>query len=94
MLAEDPDDSFTRYALAMELSGLGRPAEALEGFAELLRRDPAYVATYYQYGNLLAKEGRSEEACALLRDGIQRARAAGDDHAQRELEDLLEDVEE
>jgi tetratricopeptide (TPR) repeat protein len=94
MLADDPQDAFTRYALAMELASLERPADALTGFAELVELDPDYVPTYYQYGNLLAKQGQTERACEVIRLGIARAEAASDDHAARELADLLEDVSE
>jgi tetratricopeptide (TPR) repeat protein len=91
MLALDPDDAFTRYALAMELKGLGRMDDALAEFAEVLTRDPAYLATYYQYGALLSTVD-TEEAVRVIRAGIAAAKQSGDDHTHSELNDLLEDV--
>lgn len=91
MLADDPDDAFTRYALAMELKGQGSTDEALAEFAEVLARDPSYLATYYQYGALLSGVDL-DKAVEVIRAGIAAAEQAGDDHTGRELADLLEDV--
>lgn len=93
MLAEDPDDAFTRYALAMELKGQGQVGEALAELEGLIESQPEYLAAYYQCGGLLHSEGRSERALEVVRQGIERAAAAGDAHTKSELEDLLEDVE-
>lgn len=88
----DPADSFSRYALAMELKGLGKVPEALEELGTLLERDPDYVATYYQLGNLLREEGEDERAEAVVRQGLQVAERAGDDHAHSELSNLLDAI--
>ncbi len=94
MLAEDPDDAFTRYALALELKGQGLVAEARAELEGLIERRPEYLAAYYQCGSLLHVEGHPERATLVIRQGIERAVAAGDTHTKGELEDLLEDVEE
>jgi tetratricopeptide (TPR) repeat protein len=93
MLAEDPADAFTRYALAMELKGLGRKDEASTEFGAVLAADPSYLATYYQYGALLHSEGESQQALEVIRRGIDAAQAAGDRHTTGALEDLLEEVD-
>jgi thioredoxin-like negative regulator of GroEL len=93
MLAEDPDDAFTRYAVAMELKGLGRRDEALAELKAVMADQPDYVPTYYQYGSLLEGEGRSDEAAQVVRAGIEVAEKAGDGHAKSELEDLLGEIE-
>lgn len=92
MLAEDPNDAFTRYALALELKGQGQMVEALAELEGLIERKPEYLAAYYQCGGLLHVEGRSERAAEVIRQGIERAAAADDSHTKSELEDLLEDV--
>lgn len=92
MLDEDPDDAFTRYAVAMELKGRGDAAGARAELEELLRRDASYLATYYQLGGLLHADGESDRAAELIRAGIGVAQAAGDGHTAGELEDLLDDV--
>lgn len=93
MLAEDPADAFTRYALAMDLKGLGRNAEALQEFNAVLDSDPTYLATYYQFGALLHQEGDSERAVLVIRKGIAAADVAGDAHTKAELEDLVDEVD-
>lgn len=92
MLEDDPADAFTRYALAMELKGLGRAAEALPEFERLVADAPDYVATYYQYARALQSVGRVDEAIAMARRGVSVAAAASDDHSRDELEDLIADL--
>lgn len=94
MLADDPSDPFTRYALGMELKGLGRAEEALAELSRLLDEAPGYVPTWYQCGKLLHELGRTERALEVLRRGVEVAQAAGDAHTTGELEDLLRLVEE
>lgn len=93
MLAEDPTDPFTRYALGMELRGLGRRAEALCELEQVLADAPEYVATYHQLGRLLHEDGQTERAIGVVQRGIEEARRAGEAHTQAELEDLLRELE-
>lgn len=93
MLADDPEDAFTRYAYAMELRSLERVDEALVEFARLVEGAPDYVATYYQYARALQACGRLPEAQAAARRGVDVAGAQGDAHTQGELEDLLAELE-
>jgi len=89
MLAEDPADTFLRYSLAMELDKEGDHEASLARFAELSRDDPPYVPAYFMAGQQLARLGRLEEARAVLRDGIEAARAQGDAHAAGEMSEFL-----
>jgi hypothetical protein len=50
---------------------------------------PDYVAMYLMCGNLLAGEGRKDEARAWLETGIAKAKAKGESHAVGELETAL-----
>ena len=93
MLADDPEDAFTRYALAMELKGRQRRVEAIAELDTLLREQPDYVAAYYQAGGLLHAEGRTDEAVAVVRRGLEVAERAGEDHARSELAELLDELE-
>ena len=45
MLVDDPNDAFSRYALAMQLKGLDRHDAALAEMATLVANNPDYVAT-------------------------------------------------
>ena len=91
MLAEDPQDAFARYGLAMELRSLDQRSQALTHFAQLMGEQPEYLATYYQYASLLHGEGQNERAIEVVRQGITAAGKASDAHTVSELEDLLED---
>jgi tetratricopeptide (TPR) repeat protein len=81
---EDPDDAFTRFALAQEYAKLGKPHEALAVYEALVEDQPGYTGTYYHLGKLYERVGRTEDAMATYRHGIERART------QRALKDLSE----
>jgi Tfp pilus assembly protein PilF len=89
-LDENPSDSFSRYALALEYVKLGQHDDALREFETVKSSDPAYVATYFQLGQLYQKLGRAHEAEKTFRTGITVAAKAGDEHTRSELEGALE----
>lgn len=88
-LKNDPADSFSRYALALEWAKVERHDDAVRELTEVIARDPDYVAAYYQLGQIQAALGRSGEAAATLRDGIAVASRIKDDHTRSELEAAL-----
>ncbi|HYL45729.1 MAG TPA: hypothetical protein VEU52_01755 [Candidatus Limnocylindrales bacterium] len=88
-LANKPDDAFARYGLALECVKLGDDQAASEHFRKLLETHPAYVAGYFQFGQLLARIGKIEEAKKLLSDGVVVAQKAGDMHARDEMQAAL-----
>jgi tetratricopeptide (TPR) repeat protein len=90
MLAEDPNDPFLRYGLAMEHSSAGEHEEAARSFQELLRVSPDYVPAYYQAAKVLHELNRDEEARQVGQAGIAMARSKGDEHAAGELELFLD----
>jgi tetratricopeptide (TPR) repeat protein len=85
MVESRPDDPFALYGLAMELVKQEHD-EAVQAFATLVERHASYVPTYLMFGNLLAQMGQRERAIAIYDRGIEVAGAAGDDHAQSELQ--------
>jgi thioredoxin-like negative regulator of GroEL len=89
MLADDPGDTFLRYSLAMELDKEGRHDESLTKFRELTADKPPYIAAFFMAGQQLARLGRTEEARAILRDGIEVARTQNDAHAAGEMSEFL-----
>jgi thioredoxin-like negative regulator of GroEL len=90
MLAEDPDDPFLRYGLAMEYVSGGEHEAAAGCFRELLRLHPDYVPAYFHSGKTLIELGQEEEARAVLRAGIAAASRKGDAHAAGEMGMLLD----
>ncbi len=91
-VAAKPTDAFARYGLAMECTNSGDTAAADEHFKALLASHPDYVAGYFQFGQFLAKSGRTEDARSTLNAGIATARRTGDAHAQSEMEAALADL--
>jgi predicted Zn-dependent protease len=93
MLAEDPNDPFLRYGLAMEYVSAGDLEAAVRGFRDLIGVAPDYVAAYHQAGQSLARLGRAAEARDLLRQGVAAAARQNDAHAKGEMEALLDTLD-
>ncbi|MEP2669233.1 MAG: tetratricopeptide repeat protein [Cyclobacteriaceae bacterium] len=91
-IAEDPEDSFSRYALALEFSH-DDPKKATAILLELVKKKPDYVPTYYQTGLLLLDQNRLEEAKIILEQGIKTARLQNEHKAATELKQLLEELD-
>jgi predicted Zn-dependent protease len=89
ILAQNPDDTFARYGLAMEHSRDGRIEAALAEFNTLLGKNPDYIAAYQMAAQILAGAQRSEEARSYLERGIAAAERMGNRHAKSEMEMLL-----
>lgn len=94
MLAEDPDDAFLRYGLAMEHASSGDDAACVKVMRDLIARTAAapYVPAFLQAGQALVRLDRISEACDVLRAGIAAAGKAGDTHAQGEMQGLLDSI--
>lgn len=88
-VAQKPTDAFARYGLALECVKLGDSSTAAAHFDKLLETNPDYIAGYYQFGQLLGRLGRLDEARKLLSDGIVVAQKAGDVHARDEMQAAL-----
>lgn len=89
ILAQNPKDALARYGLALEYSHSGQVEDALREFGALLSANPDYTAGYFMAAQMLAREGREEEARKMLRDGIAAAQRTGNQHAQAEMEGML-----
>ena len=88
-VAAHPNDAFARYGLAVECGNQGDYTAAIENFDKLLAAHPDYVTGYFQYGQLLAKLSRTDDARRRLTAGIEAARRTGDQHALSEMETAL-----
>lgn len=89
MLASDPDDVFLQYALAMECVSAGDVEDGLTRLAALNSAHPEYIAAWFQRGQALAGEGRSDEARDVLQQGIAEGKQVGDAHAVGEMTEFL-----
>ena len=91
-VSKKPDDAFSVYGLAMECMNSGDTAAADTHFRALLERNADYIPAYLMYGQLLARESRTDEARQILSTGIAAAARKGDQHARSEMEALLNDL--
>jgi predicted Zn-dependent protease len=89
MLAEEPNDTFLRYSLAMEFRSEGDPEASVAKLTELTQDSPPYVPAFFMAAQQLADLGRVDQARTFLRDGIDQARLQGDTHAAAEMSELL-----
>jgi cytochrome c-type biogenesis protein CcmH/NrfG len=92
ILAQNPNDAFARYGLAMEYSNQGDVDRSLAEFSVLLKVSPDYTAGYFMAAQTLARADRIEEAKTMLTSGIESARRTGNSHAQSEMEAMLGDL--
>ena len=90
MVAQNPQDSFSRYGLAMEYANSGDLALAVAEYETLLAANPDYAAAYYHGGQALEKLGRKDEARAMYRRGIEATTRTGDAHTRSEIEAVLD----
>jgi tetratricopeptide (TPR) repeat protein len=92
-IERNPRDPFPRYGLAMEHKTRGELDLAMAAFQELLDQFADYVPTYLMAGGTLAALGRQPEAADVYRRGIAVAGQRGDQHARRELESALAEIQ-
>ncbi len=90
LVAQRPEDSFSRYGLAMEYLNSGNLEQAAAEYRELLLRNPDYAAAYYHGGQALEKLGRIEEARRLYQEGIEATTRLGDLHTRGEIQAALD----
>lgn len=91
-LRHDPENTFARYGLALELANT-EPATAWTHFEYLLLNHPEYSATYAQAGAFLVRQGRLEETRKVLATGVEVTGRQRKQHAQAELQAALDDID-
>ena len=86
-LKEDPTDSFTIYALALEYEK-SDSSKAEEFYKLLLTKHPDYLATYYQAGKFYEKYDK-DQSKKIYRDGMELAQQLKKMKAFNELQSAL-----
>ncbi|MCS6821078.1 MAG: tetratricopeptide repeat protein [Microscillaceae bacterium] len=91
ILAENPNDTFSLYALALEYLSLDE--EKAKYYLEILLQDfPDYLPTYYQAAQFFALQNEIEKAKHLLQKGIALAQKQNDGHTLKELQKALQNL--
>ena len=82
LLALDPDDPLSRFALGRKLFESEPTPEGLTEAAEHLSfantKAPDHLATYHVLGQVLLRLGRTEEARRVLESGMARVAGVGE----------------
>ena len=89
LLADDPNDAFLRYSLAMELDKEGQLEASAALFRGLMADSQPQVAAFFMLAQQLARQNQSLEAVGVLRAGIEQAEIQGDSHAAGEMREFL-----
>lgn len=88
MLAEEPNDLFLRYAIALELKRAGEMEQAIAALESILKGSPEHIASYYQLALMLGELGRVQDAITVCEAGSLQCLIAGDRKARAELLEL------
>lgn len=89
LLADDPNDVFVHYAIALEYFKLGQSAEAIDLLKKLIESDASYVPAYFKLAQWLSEMDAIDEAKTFLEAGVEQALIQGDTKAIQEMRELL-----
>jgi Tfp pilus assembly protein PilF len=92
-IAQNPQDHFSKHALAMEYIKLGDDSSAKALLESILKAEPDYIGSYYHLGKLWERAGNAENAKQVYTSGIEISRRQGDNHAQGELMTALDNLD-
>lgn len=89
MLKHNADDTFLRYAVALEYVKLDQKEKAIQYLKSLVKDFPDYLATYYQLGKLLEEKGKTDKAIEIYKQGREVAKTQKDSKTLGELGEAL-----
>jgi len=92
-LAQNPNDAFSRYGIALDCAREGDHASADSHYRTLLQNNPDYVPAYLMYAQMLVQDDRREEAKSVLTTGMAAASRQANQHARSEMESLLAELD-
>lgn len=92
-IKENPNDSFSKFALALELLKIDQTSKAQTLFENIRLNDPDYVGVYYHLANLYIKLDENKKALKTYKLGIDIATRLKDSHAASELQGALTALE-
>ena len=91
-LNQNPNDSFVKFAIALEYIKRNDDAKAQEYFSDIVKNDSGYVGTYYHLGKLQERIGQNENAIKTYESGMKIAQQKNDTHAFSELRQALDEL--
>ncbi|TVQ33172.1 MAG: hypothetical protein EA376_03735 [Phycisphaeraceae bacterium] len=90
LLETTPDDAELHYMLAQEHAKEGDHLAAAEWYDRCLARAPEHCYAYFHKARSLEALGDLAAARATLKEGLEKARTAGDSKAEGEIEGYLD----
>lgn len=88
-LVDDPTDTFSNYALAIEYQGLQHYDKAIEQLENLKQSTPNYLATYYTLGKLYEEVSNTNNAIINYKIGALLAKKLNDKKTLGEFNEAL-----
>ena len=85
----NPDDSFSKFALALEFLKQDNLKRAKLLFEDVYQNDPEYVGLYYHLGKLYERLEKWDQAKQMYAEGIEVAADQKERRTQKELEEAL-----
>ena len=79
------DGALLRFSLGSEYLKCAEFEPAIAHLNAAIEKDPGYSAAWKLLGNALAEKGRSDEALAAYRKGVEVAEGKGDLQAAKEM---------
>jgi tetratricopeptide (TPR) repeat protein len=86
-LKDDSNDSFLKYALALEYVRIEENDTAKDCFLKLIKEDESYLASYYQLGKLYESLNDLENAVEIYEKGIKIAQKSENKKTLLELQE-------
>jgi len=89
-IKKNPKDSFSKFALALELLKREQVTKAILLFESILEQEPDYLGVYYHLGKLYQQTGNVQKASELFTKGIQLAEEKNNSRTKSELSEAFE----
>lgn len=88
-IQQDPSDTFSKFALALELLKDDRVEKAQLLFEAILKQDPDYLGVYYHLGKLYQHREMYSLAKEMFSKGIEVAEKKNESRTKSELSEAL-----
>jgi len=92
-LADSPNDSFLKFAIAKEHEKSNTLEKALKFYLDIYENDPEYIGLYYHLGKLYEQIDEKHLALNAYQQGIELGKKLGDFHAVSELNNARVNLE-
>ncbi len=89
MQRKEPNDSFLRYALALEYAKINNIEKAIEILEKLIAQDTTYLGAYYQLGKYYEQSEQLQKAVTIYSRGITLAQLQNNKKTMAELNEAL-----